>query len=228
MKTKYFVAVMIMVVAISLILPFKILPAYAANISITGGTNGAACDSGGYFTPSSATITSGDTITISVPANDPYAGGLEAHGFPQGSFVVARGGSITTNAITANVDYYGTWPSSGCMKGSGTITVSVPTVTPPTPSPTPPSTSPSTTGISSASVPPLATQSPNPTVTNAASATKPTPPSQAITNHSTNNTTPLTVSSNSALKMVAIIGGGALAVIAAILVTVWRMRSWRR
>jgi hypothetical protein len=108
---------------------------YAATTSITGGTDGPNCNSGGYFTPSSTTASSGDTVTISVPSNDPYAGGLEIHGFPQGNFTVARGGSVTTSAITSSVSYYGTWPSTSCMKGSGTITVNSPVS--PSPSPTP-------------------------------------------------------------------------------------------
>ena len=128
--------------AVSLSLPFWSWPVYAANVSITGGTNGPDCNSGGYFTPSTVAIKTGDMVTISVPANDPYAGGLEVHGFVQGSFVVARGSSVTTNAISAAVSYYGTWPSTGCMKGSGTITVSAPVVTPPPATPKPPTTKP--------------------------------------------------------------------------------------
>lgn len=99
------------------------MPVAAANVAITGGTNGPDCTSGGYFTPQSTTVQSGDTVTISVPANDPYAGGIEVHGFSEGNFVVLPGKSHTTSAITSNVSYYGTWPSTGCMKGSGTITV---------------------------------------------------------------------------------------------------------
>lgn len=133
--------------------------AAAANIPVTGGTNGPACNSGGYFTPSSTSISSGDTITFSVPSNDPYAGGIEVHGFPQGSFVVARGASVTTNPITTDISYYGTWPSTGCMKGSGTITVQI------TPSPTP-STSPSPSPSASPSSTPQA--SPSPSVSTAA------------------------------------------------------------
>lgn len=112
---------------------------HAASTSVTGGTNGPFCNSGGYFTPASTTIADGDTITFSVPANDPYAGGIQVNGFGQGSFVVPRGGSVTTAALHANVSYQGTWPNSpGCIKGSGTITVQTPTPTPtPTPIPTP-------------------------------------------------------------------------------------------
>lgn len=97
---------------------------FAATTNVTGGTNGPLCNSGGYFTPSSVTVTSGDTITFSVPANDPYAGGVQINGFPQGGFVVPRGGSVTTQALTADVSYQGTWPNSpSCIKGSGSITV---------------------------------------------------------------------------------------------------------
>jgi|GEM_PF-2978492 len=104
-------------------------PAYtaAATTGVTGGTNGPLCNSGGYFTPSSVTVISGDTITFSVPSNDPYAGGVQINGFPQGSFVVPRGGSVTTQALTAGVSYQGTWPGSpSCIKGSGTLTVEAP------------------------------------------------------------------------------------------------------
>src|SRR5581483_558930 len=52
-------------------------------------------------------------------------------GFPQGDFVVPRGGSVTTSPITATVSYYGTWPSTGCMKGTGAVTITVPVSTPP-------------------------------------------------------------------------------------------------
>lgn len=121
------------------------VPAHAATTQITGGTNGAGCGSGGYFSPSSVTLTSGDTVTINVPADDPYTGGIEVHGFLEGTFVVARGGSHTTTSLTGNVSYYGTWPNEEfCMKGSGTITIKAPTPPPPpqppaspTPTPTP-------------------------------------------------------------------------------------------
>lgn len=106
----------------------------AANISIVGGTNGPDCSSGGYFTPSTVTVNSGDTATISVPAGDPYAGGMEVH-FSNGlDYTIARGGSQTTAPLAASVTYYGTWPSSGCLKGSGAITVNAPA---PPPSPPP-------------------------------------------------------------------------------------------
>ena len=96
----------------------------AGNVAITGGTNGPSCDSGGYFKPSSVTIKSGETITFSVPSNDPYSGGLQINGLPGGSIVVARGGSMTTSPITATVNFNATWPNeTACKKGSGTITV---------------------------------------------------------------------------------------------------------
>jgi len=105
---------------------------FAATSSVTGGTNGPLCSSGGYFTPSSVTVASGDTITFSVPSNDPYAGGVQVNGFPQGSFVVPRGGSVTTQALSTSVSYQGTWPGDpGCIKGSGTVTVKAVSGSPP-------------------------------------------------------------------------------------------------
>jgi hypothetical protein len=93
---------------------------------------------GGYFTPSSITIASGDTITFSVPANDPYSAGLEIHNFPGGSFTILPGQSHTTPALVINVpDYYATWPASGCQKGTGSVTVQQNT-SPPPPATTPP------------------------------------------------------------------------------------------
>ena len=140
----------------------------AANTSITGGTNGPDCNSGGYFTPSSTTINSGDTVTISVPANDPYSGGLEIHGFPEGNFTILPGNSHTTVSLTTSVNYYGTWPSSGCMKGSGTVTVTAPVPSPPpapSPAPTPaPAPSPSPSPRSTPTVSPTA-PAPNPVPT---------------------------------------------------------------
>lgn len=224
MRIKHFVAVV--VVAISFLLPLEVMPAYAANISITGGTNGAACDSGGYFTPSSVTINSGDTLTISVPANDPYEGGLEVHGFPQGSFVVARGSSVTTNPITANVNYYGTWPSSGCMKGSGTIAVSTPPVTPPNPTPstTPPSTPPTATTPTSPQ-PGSSTDMKAPTST--PPATKLNTSSQPATQNSTSRT-PSSSSSSPAFENIVAVSGGILAAVILLAVVVWRLLLRRR
>lgn len=98
--------------------------ASAGNVAITGGTNGPSCDSGGYFKPSSVTISSGETVTFSVPSDDPYSGGLQINGLPGGSMVVARGGSQTTGPITSTVSFSATWPNeTACKKGSGTITV---------------------------------------------------------------------------------------------------------
>ena len=96
----------------------------SGNVAITGGTNGPSCDSGGYFKPSSVTISSGETVTFSVPSDDPYSGGLQVNGLAGGAIVVPRGGSMTTSPITSTVSFYGTWPSqTACRKGSGTITV---------------------------------------------------------------------------------------------------------
>jgi len=112
-------------------------PAHATNHDITGGSNGPNCGDGGYFTPDKITINSGDTITFHVPANDPYLAGIEVHNFPGGSFVVSPGGSHTTPPLVIDVpNYYATWPSSGCQKGTGSVTVLSPTT--PSPSAAPP------------------------------------------------------------------------------------------
>ncbi|HVC35977.1 MAG TPA: hypothetical protein VNE40_00820 [Candidatus Dormibacteraeota bacterium] len=229
-------------VVLSLALSFKIVPVYAANFSITGGTYGTTCTSGGYFTPSSVTINGGDTVTITVPANDPYAGGLEIHGFPQGSFTVARGGSVTTNAITANVNYYGTWPSTGCMKGSGAITVSAPTPTPtPTPAPTPtptPTPSPTTAApkASTTTTTPKTTTTTTPAATQPTTSTTATPTTTQTTttkpkpsDHTVASATTTTPSPKSlAFKTVAAVGGASLAVLGAVAVLVWRLILRRR
>jgi hypothetical protein len=114
-------------------------PALAANHSITGGSNGPGCNDGGYFTPTNITINSGDTITFSVPANDPYSAGLEIHLFPGGDFTVlpGAGGSHTTPPLVIDVpNYYATWPSKpDCKKGTGNVTVVSPTASPPSAAP---------------------------------------------------------------------------------------------
>lgn len=114
---------------------------HAANYSITAGSHGPLCNSGGYMTPNSLTIPSGSTVTISVPANDPYSGGQQIHGFLEGVFTVQNGTSHTTQPITSDVNFYGSWPDTGCLKGSGTITIShtapPPNQPPPSPAPTP-------------------------------------------------------------------------------------------
>ncbi|HUB92877.1 MAG TPA: Ig-like domain-containing protein [Verrucomicrobiae bacterium] len=148
----------------------------AATTDITGGTNGPLCNSGGYFTPAAVTVTSGDTITFSVPANDPYAGGVQVNGFPQGSFVVPRGGSVTTQALTANVSYQGTWPNSpSCIKGSGTITVqAAPATSSPSAPPassSSPSTSTSTSSTSATSTPKSTNAATTPAVSTPAAST---------------------------------------------------------
>lgn len=164
-------------IGIGLLLP---LAAKAANVQITGGSNGASCNSGGYFTPSAVSIGSGDTVTISVPSNDPYPAGIEVHGFPGGNFVVPQGGSHTTGAITGNVSFYATWPSSGCMKGSGNVTVNAPAPVPapsphPTPTPAPKAPAPAPTptpspGSGNQTTTPTTAPSPSPTPTNPSSA----------------------------------------------------------
>jgi hypothetical protein len=225
MKIRYSIASYTLVV-LSLILSFKIVPVYAANVSITGGTNGTSCSSGGYFTPSSVTINGGDTVTIAVPANDPYAGGLEIHGFPQGSFTVARGGSVTTNAITANVNYYGTWPSSGCMKGSGTITVSAPTpapTPPPTPTPTPTTPRSSTTTTTPAATQPTTSTTATPTPTQTTT-TKPKPSDHIVASATTATPSP----KSPAFKTVATVGGASLVALVGATVIIWRIIIRRR
>ena len=219
-------------------------PVSAANVSITGGTYGTACNSGGYFTPSSATINSGDTVTISVPVNDPYAGGLEIHGFPQGSFTVARGGSVTTGAITANVSYYGTWPSTGCTKGSGTIVATAPAQTPPNNS-TPPSSSGTTPSSSSAATStttahaaaPAAKTTPTTSASTQPASNAPTPPTTTVQPKDTNQ--PKTnVTSKTALqradpkspsfKTVAAVGASSLVFVGAGTFITWRIIIRRR
>lgn len=223
-----------------LLLFLRVVPVSGANVSITGGTNGTACDSGGYFTPSSVTINSGDTVTISVPADDPYTGGLEIHGFPQGSFTVARGGSMTTNTITADVSYYGTWPSSGCMKGSGTITVTAPVQPPPsnpgpTPTPTPSSSSSSSTPNTNTPPPAVKTTPTTPTATKPTPNTSVSPPMTVqpkVTNPPKTNAMPKTKFTppsrkSPGLKTVAIVGSSSLVFVVATFI-IWRRIIRRR
>ena len=163
----------------SLMLTLLALPlaAHAGNVSVVGGTNGPLCGSGGYFSPSQVTVASGDTITFSVPANDPYSGGLQIHGFPEGNFTVLPGSSHTTAALTAGVSYYGTWPSSGCMKGSGSVTASAPATPVPTRSAPTTTTTPAKTPITAAAPSPAASASPSSTVSPPASPRPSTSPS---------------------------------------------------
>jgi hypothetical protein len=130
-----------------LISPFCISKtAHATSHNITAGSNGTGCNDGGYFTPGSITIPAGDTITFSVPATDPYAAGLEIHNFPGGNFTILPGASHTTPALVISVpNYYATWPSSGCQKGTGSVTVEQITTPPPPATPTPPPPAPAAT-----------------------------------------------------------------------------------
>lgn len=216
-------------------------PVSAANVAITGGTNGPDCNSGGYFTPSSLTVQSGDTVTISVPVNDPYSGGMEVHGFPQGSFVVARGASVTTSPLTGNVSYFGTWPSSGCMKGSGTITVDAPA-----PPNTPPATGGSTGGSSaptSTSVPapsaatvknpaPSGAAGPDNTVTTQPDTASPAPSASAKTAEpkagAADESAPKSNTQSPGTQNVAAIGGSAVVLLAAAAFVAWRFVVHRR
>ncbi len=156
---------------------------FAASHNITGGSYGPLCNSGGYFTPSTMTISSGDTITISVPANDPYSGGLEVHGFPEGDFTVQNGHSHTTSALTSNVSFYGSWPYTGCTKGSGTITVTHPAPPPPPPPPSPTPT-PSPTPHPSPTPPTSAHPAPSPSPTSSGNHTPPPPTAKTSPNPS--------------------------------------------
>ncbi len=152
----------------------------AADTNVTGGTNGASCGSGGYFRPSSVTVNSGDTVTISVPSDDPYAFGIQVHGFPEGLFTVLPGHSHTTNALAADVSYYGTWPNTSCMKGSGTITVSAPAPPPASPPASTPSTSSPGSSTPSASVT-TTPSTPSQPATQPSDTTQSTPTQQSAT-----------------------------------------------
>jgi hypothetical protein len=191
-------------------------PAFAANVKITGGSNGAACNSGGYFTPGSVTINGGDTVTISVPANDPYAYGEDVHGFPEGTFTIARGGSHTTQPITKSVSYYGTWPSSGCKKGSGTITVKAAATSPAASTATPPKAT-GTTGTTT-------TTSPAPTKSASPATNSPSPSPATATNNS-NYASPTgqypATNGYKSFKSVAYAGGGLVAAFVLIALAVW-------
>lgn len=156
------------------------LTASAADYAVTGGTYGASCNSGGYFTPPSLTVASGSTITFSVPSSDPYSGGLEIHNFPEGNFTVLPGGHHTTSPLAGSVSYYGTWPSSGCQKGSGAITVTAA----PTPTPT------STPAPVSAGSTPTPKSTPTPTATPAPSPSTTAPPTASPSTKSSSGGTP--------------------------------------
>jgi hypothetical protein len=170
------------------------LAAAAATHAVTGGTNGPLCNSGGYFTPSSITIASGDTITFSVPSNDPYSGGLQIHGFPEGNFTVLPGGSHTTTALIANVNYYGTWPSSGCMKGSGSATVNAPAATPAPGTPAP--TQAATTAGTSKTTTPTPTPAPSPSKSASPSPSANSSPSPGASSSPSASSAPVTANAH--------------------------------
>lgn len=205
-------------IVLSLLLAFRAVPAAAATASITGGTYGADCDSGGYFTPSSTTVISGDTVTISVPVNDPYSGGMEVHGFPQGSFVVARGSSVTTSPLTSTVSYYGTWPTSGCMKGSGTITVKAAAAPSVPASPKTPTGSSSPTNTSTP-----AASSTTPTTSSSTDSSNPSSTAGATAKKRIKSAPVQTDVQNPSTKNVAAIGGGVAVVIIIGLFMVWQL-----
>lgn len=208
----------------SLIVLILALPgiAHAGNVSITGGSNGPNCNSGGYFTPSSITLNSGDTLTISVPSNDPYSGGIQVHGFPEGNFTILPGSSHTTQSLTTNVSFYATWPNLGCTKGSGNITISAPATPTPTVASTPvpvstTSTTHTTTSGSKTPTPtPQLSASPSPSTSASASPTtsvSPTPSPSGVASPigaSTSSTPPKT---SSTLVLAASAGGAGLVII---------------
>jgi hypothetical protein len=139
---KITVSVVALLILVSSVVPYK--HAHATTHNVTGGSNGPSCGGGGYFTPSATTINAGDTITFSVPSNDPYSAGLEIHNFPGGNFTILPGASHTTPALLVSVSYSATWPSSGCQKGFGSVTVQTPppaSAPPPAPTPPPPTAS---------------------------------------------------------------------------------------
>jgi hypothetical protein len=138
-------------------------PAHAATVNVVAGSNGPNCNDGGYFKINNVAVTnivinSGDSITFSVPANDPYAPGLEIHNIPGGDFTILPGGQPhpTGDLLVDVPNLSATWPSSGCQKGSGTITVKQPATPPPpsTPPTTPPPAPPPPAPIAPAPVPP--------------------------------------------------------------------------
>jgi hypothetical protein len=118
-------------------------PARAETHEIKAKSGGLNCGDGGSFDPSIITINAGDSITFKVPSDDPYPAGLEIHGFPGGNFTILPGGSHITPALLVDVpNYYATWPSTTCKKGTGNIIVkqpetpvAVPTAPPPPPPP---------------------------------------------------------------------------------------------
>jgi hypothetical protein len=131
-------------------------PVHAATHNVTAKSNGTQCSDGGSFDPAAITIASGDTITFSVPNSDPYKPGLEIHNFPGGSFTLVPGGPPhTTPALVISVpNYYATWPSSGCQKGTGSVTVQQQTTPPPTPPPPPTATPPAAATPAPSGAPP--------------------------------------------------------------------------
>jgi hypothetical protein len=139
---KITVLVLAVVLLVSSVVYYK-KPVQAVTHNITIKSKGAGCSDGATFTPSnSISVNAGDSITFTVPQDDPYAGGVEIHNFPGGDFTVARGSSQPTPALLVDVpNYIVTWPSSGCTKGNGVITViqpQTPVAVPVAPPPPPP------------------------------------------------------------------------------------------
>jgi cell division septation protein DedD len=119
-------------------------PAYAANAKVTAGSNGPLCNNGVYFSPSgNISVNAGDTITFSVPANDPCSAGVEINNFPGGSFTISPGDKHETPALEVDIPNfyttcYSSWPSSDCKKSTGSVTVHQPVASPPAAAPPPP------------------------------------------------------------------------------------------
>lgn len=167
-------------------LGFGTLPVAAASAQVSVGTNGTDCSAGGYVTPSSLPVNSGDTVTFSVPASDPDQAGIQITGFPQGTFTVAAGDSVTTDPVSADVSYSSTSVTGGCAIGGGTVTVTAPVQPAPTGSVTPAT----PTGSS--------TSAPSPAATPATSTTTAATPKTDPTATTTTTTPTITPSAPSA------------------------------
>jgi hypothetical protein len=95
--------------------------------NITANSNSDQCTANmGSFSPPNVTANAGDTVVMhfSVPASDPYSGGIEIRGLGS-SFTIPRGGSNSTT-VTANqtMTFSSYWPSTSCHKADGQIIVS--------------------------------------------------------------------------------------------------------
>jgi len=113
-----------------LLLGFILFPAKASAMThtVTVNSNGTHCGDGGFFEPSSLTIDDGDTITFTLPADDPYQNSELVKGVPtaNSSLLIPLGGSKTTVALHDNATFNAYWGNGSCHKGSGTVTVNDP------------------------------------------------------------------------------------------------------